>query len=182
MMAVVGLSACFILDCRFEKPRFWSTSFLLCSQVCHPTMCSMSLNVGPSKTLAFPQWRIPLFKGNRKGNLCTSQTPSFCTYLPASHRSTPSVDLASPFLLITSRHTKYRVHPKGHSYPTFCPHNFLFFFEEKQETFPKVRNLTEGKIFGTLRIPTFGKKNEKYGNAKKCGENKSWKFRRKVLR
>ena len=38
---------------------------------------------------------------------------------------------------------------------------FLFFFQEKQEkqeTFPKIENLTEGKIFGRLRIPIFGNK------------------------
>ena len=29
--------------------------------------------------------------------------------------------------------------------------------QEKQETFPKFGNLTEGKIFGTRRIPIFGK-------------------------
>ena len=53
----------------------------------------------------------------------------------------------------------------------FFPPDFpLFFFREKpekqetQETFPKLRNWTEGKIFGTLRIPTFGKRNRKYGN------------------
>ena len=47
---------------------------------------------------------------------------------------------------------------------------FLFFFfqenqenQENQETFPKFGNLPEGKIFGTLRIPIFGKN--------KAGEN-----------
>ena len=38
--------------------------------------------------------------------------------------------------------------------------------QEKQEAFPKHGNSTEGKIFGRLRIPIFGKKNGKYGNAK----------------
>ena len=41
-----------------------------------------------------------------------------------------------------------------------------FFFQEKQETFQKFGNLTEGEIFGTLRIPIFGKTNGKYGSAK----------------
>ena len=37
--------------------------------------------------------------------------------------------------------------------------------QEKQETCPKFGNLTEGKIFGRLRIPIFGdKKMEKIGN------------------
>ena len=56
-------------------------------------------------------------------------------------------------------------------------HNFSFFFFqekqeklEKQETFPKIGNLTEGKIFGRLRIPIFGEKNGKYGNTKKCAK------------
>ena len=45
------------------------------------------------------------------------------------------------------------------------PQNFpLFFFspnnrQEKQETFPKFGNLTEGKKIGRLRIPIFGNKN-----------------------
>ena len=34
----------------------------------------------------------------------------------------------------------------------------FFFPREKQETFTKFGNLTEGKIFGTLRVPIFGKK------------------------
>ena len=51
---------------------------------------------------------------------------------------------------------------------------FSFFFQEKQEkqekqeTFPKFGNLTEGRIFGRLRIPLFfgGKKKLR---EKKCG-------------
>ena len=63
-----------------------------------------------------------------------------------------------------------------------------FFFEEKQEkkgkqeAFPKFGNLTEGKIFGRLRIPILGTKNGKYGNTKKLRENNIWKFRQKILR
>ena len=30
--------------------------------------------------------------------------------------------------------------------------------QEKQETFPKLANLTEGVMFGRLHIPVFGKK------------------------
>ena len=32
--------------------------------------------------------------------------------------------------------------------------------QEKQETFPKVGNLTEGKLIGRVRIPIFRKKKE----------------------
>ena len=41
--------------------------------------------------------------------------------------------------------------------------------QEKQVTFPKFQNLTEGKIFGRLRIPIFGNnfwKTWKYENMK----------------
>ena len=44
--------------------------------------------------------------------------------------------------------------------------------QEKQVTFPKFQNLTEGKIFGRLRTPIFGKKIGKYGNTKNCAEKK----------
>ena len=53
---------------------------------------------------------------------------------------------------------------KGRSYQAFFSQFFLFFFQEKQqkmekqETFPKFGDFTEGKIFGRLRIPIFGKK------------------------
>ena len=79
----------------------------------------------------------------------------------------------------------------GRSYrPTFFQFFLFFFFQEKQEkqekqeTFPKFGNLTEGKIFGTLRIPIVGKKNGKYGHTKQYArKNKSRnKFRREVLR
>ena len=46
----------------------------------------------------------------------------------------------------------------------FFPFFFRFFFskgrkkQEKQETFPKLANLTEGVMFGRLHIPVFGKK------------------------
>ena len=80
---------------------------------------------------------------------------------------------------------------KGRSDRTTFFQIFLFFFfqekqekQEKQETFPKFGNLTEGKIFGTLRIPIVGKKNGKYGHTKQYArKNKSRnKFRREVLR
>ena len=58
-------------------------------------------------------------------------------------------------------------HTKGRSYrATFFPNFPLFFFQEKQEkqeqleTFPKFGNLTEGKLFGRVRIPIFGKRKE----------------------
>ena len=64
---------------------------------------------------------------------------------------------------------------------------FLFFFQEKQEkqeTFPKIENLTEGKIFGRLRIPIFEEKKWKMSKytVKKMREKNMWKFRQKVLR
>ena len=62
---------------------------------------------------------------------------------------------------------------------------FLFFFlqekretHEKQEIFSNFGNLTEGKISGTLRIPTFGGGNWKIWKQKKSAK-KIWKFRTK---
>ena len=64
---------------------------------------------------------------------------------------------------------------KGRSYRATFPPNFRPFFQEKQEkpekqeTFPKLGNLAEGKIFGRLRIPIFGNnfwKTWKYENMK----------------
>ena len=57
----------------------------------------------------------------------------------------------------------------------FFPQIFLFFCQEKQEkqeAFPMFGNVTEGKIFGRLRIPMFGKKKGKYGNTKNCAKKK----------
>ena len=51
---------------------------------------------------------------------------------------------------------------------------FFFFFSKKNRksrknrNISKVWNLTEGKIFGRLRIQYFGKKKWKYGNTKNC--------------
>ena len=64
---------------------------------------------------------------------------------------------------------------------------FLLFFpkknrksRKKQETFPKFGHLTEGKKFGRLRIPMFGKKKKgKYGNTKKLHEKKKKKKKKK---
>ena len=61
--------------------------------------------------------------------------------------------------------------------------NFSSFFsqekqkkQEKQETFPKFGNLTEGKIFGTLRFPIFGiflgGGNMEILRTKNCAKNK----------
>ena len=58
---------------------------------------------------------------------------------------------------------------QGRSSRTTFPQIFLFFFQQKQETFPKFGNLTEGRIFGTLRSPIFGGKKEK---------NKTWKYKK----
>ena len=64
----------------------------------------------------------------------------------------------------------------GRSYRTTFSAKFSSFFfqenqenQENQEAFPKFGNVTEGKIFGTLCIPMFGKK-IKYGNIKNCAK------------
>ena len=54
--------------------------------------------------------------------------------------------------------------------------------QEKQETFPKFGNLTEGKIFGRLRISIFGKKKDNTEIQKKNARKNIWKFGLKVLR
>ena len=69
----------------------------------------------------------------------------------------------------------------GRSYrATFFSKFSSFCFQEKQEeqgkqeTFPKFRNLTGGKIFGRLRIPIFGrKKKRKIWKYKNCAKKKS---------
>ena len=64
--------------------------------------------------------------------------------------------------------------------------NFPLFFQEKQEKMekqekiPKFGNLTEGKIFGWLRIPKFGKKMENM-EIQNIARKKIWKFRQKIL-
>ena len=55
----------------------------------------------------------------------------------------------------------------------FFPRCSSFFFSKKnrknRKHFQSLK-LTEGKVFGTLRIPIFGKKKGKYGNTKKCAK------------
>ena len=46
-----------------------------------------------------------------------------------------------------------------------------FFFQEKQEIFPNLGNLRDGKICGTPIIPSFENNNGKSGNDKKNPRN-----------
>ena len=67
------------------------------------------------------------------------------------------------FSLATSRYLSY-IAIRAVLIEQLFPKIFSLFFQEKQEkrekqeTFPKFGNLTEGKIFGRLRIPMFGRK------------------------
>ena len=58
----------------------------------------------------------------------------------------------------------------------FLSSNFspIFFSSRKTgktETFPKFGNLKEGKIFGRLHIPIFGKKKKKNMEIQNCAKN-----------
>ena len=97
-----------------------------------------------------------------RAHFCTSHI-FLIFFLNYGMRSLPSI-LAS---------VKYRNYGKfpgfflplwsSNCFSKFSPCSFCFQDkiekQEKQETFTKLGNLTEGKIFGRLRIPIFGKKN-----------------------
>ena len=62
-------------------------------------------------------------------------------------------------------------------FPIFPP----FFSKKNRKHFPKLGNLTEGKMFGRLRIPIFEQNWKKHGNTKNCAKKKCGNLKRKVL-
>ena len=76
----------------------------------------------------------------------------------------------------------------------FLSNNFFFRFSfyflskknrqkpGKQQSFPKFWNLTESKIFGTLRITIFNIRNWKIWKCKKKSDKQFWEFAQKVVR